>query len=251
MKKILLVIGLIISITPPLFAAKSTYIVTNHRLNYVKLSEVKGKVAQSRMMTHPKELDEAKMREVLGSVKISKRQVIGDDTTDRSVFNDKAIDFLAPALVRAFRKATPLEEVVFSYLVKDPIFIIRNDRLNIAELWVHDDELHIKFGKLYAKVLGDIDKKGNYSQIIAKAKGLRVEFELGPGQTLNPDDTDELIIALNYNSGNFTGSVKPSVKDSTDPNIEERLKTLDDLKKKKLISDTEYKEKRKEILGDF
>ncbi|HVR40871.1 MAG TPA: SHOCT domain-containing protein, partial [Thermoanaerobaculia bacterium] len=45
-----------------------------------------------------------------------------------------------------------------------------------------------------------------------------------------------------------TGGGKVSAPPSTAPSTEERLRKLDDLKKKNLISEEEYARKRKEIL---
>ena len=57
MRKIALFIALLAFISADVYAAKTTYVATNHRFNYVKLKEVSGSVAEGRMMTHPVDLD--------------------------------------------------------------------------------------------------------------------------------------------------------------------------------------------------
>jgi len=279
MKKIIIIAVMLSFVSALSFDAKSTYVVTDHRLNYVKIKEVKESVAESRNMNHPAEISEAQMRGILSSIKLSRRNLIGKgEEKDLLVFNEPSVNFLAPALVKAFRDATPKDEVVFSYLVKDPIFILRNDRINIADLWVSNNELHIKFQKLYAKVTGDIDKKGNFGRAVANAQGLRLDFELGAGQKMGIDDPEELVVDLNHNfseqeelvavtttnksgaSGKKTAADKsentvivPADNSTADenPSVEQRLIKLEQLKKDKLITSKEYNEKRKEILKDL
>jgi len=191
------------------FAAKTTYIATNHRFNYVKLKEVKSSVATERQMTHPKDLDTLGLKEALRSVKLSRSYIIKKEVDTQNVFDDDAIEFLAPNLAKAFMQANDREEVVFSYLMKNPLFILRNDRLNLGTMWISGDELHIKFSKLYAKVTGDIDKRGNEAKAIARSRGLRIRLDLGPGQNMGMSDEDELVLNLNYNYAQTPEEAKP------------------------------------------
>jgi hypothetical protein len=92
-----------------------------------------------------------------------------------------------------------MEKLVISYLSKDPIFILRNDRLNIADCWISGNELHVDFKKLFAKITGDIDKRGNETKAASRAKGLRVRLELGPGQKMAMSNPEEIILDLDYN----------------------------------------------------
>jgi len=290
MKKVLVALLVASFLPAAAFAKKTTYVVTNHRLNYVKLVEVKAKVAEKRQMTHPKELDEVRMRAVLKSIKMSRRHILNKELDTQDAFNDASINFLAPAIVKALRQATPSEEIVFSFLMKEPFFIIRNDRINIGNLWVRDNELHLRFQKLYAKVTGDIDKKGNFGEAVEQSRGLRIDLDLAPGQLMDVDDPEELVIDLAYNFEADAGAVasteaaskakegatiaaekakKKGKKEtakaeeaalSTEAqttaaaakteggDVKARLERLEELKKEKLITDREYKEKKKEIL---
>lgn len=287
MKKLILA-ALIISLLPlSALARKSTYIVTNHRFNFIKLKEVKNKVAEQKQMTHPRNIEESQIRAILESIKLSKRQLFSKDIDTQDVFNEKAIDYLAPALVRAFREASPNEEVVISYLVKQPYFIIRNDRLNIANMWIHGNELHIRFQKLYAKLLGDTDKRGRHDKQIAKAQGLRVDLDLQPGQMMAIGDDKELIVELDHNfqadleraarlekkqvipdeKTTKTAKAETTTAASTEAtaatattttaatvdsgDIRTRLSKLEQLRREGLINNKEYKEKKKEILKDL
>ncbi len=190
-------------------AAKTTYIATNHRFNYVKLKEVKSSVAVERDMTHPKDIDSLGLKEALKSVKLSRSYIIKKEVDTQRVFDDASIDFLAPNLAKAFSQANEREEVIFSYLMKNPLFILRNDRLNLGKMWISGNELHIRFTKLYAKVTGDIDKRGNEAKAIARARGLRIRLELGPGQQLAINDPEELVLNLSYNYAETPDRAKP------------------------------------------
>lgn len=200
MKRIILIVLLAVCLVAPTsaLAKKTTYIVTNKRLNYVKLVEVKPAVMEERGMTHPVDIPTEKMRQILASLKLSKTHLIGDKVDSREIYDERAINYLAPALSRAFREAKPNEEVQFSYVVKNPLIILRNDRLTMVDAWISGNDLYLEFKKLYAKLTGDTDKRGNYSKIISRAKGLRVSLELGPGQQMASVGSKTMVIDLSH-----------------------------------------------------
>jgi len=309
----LLVIAAAIAIAVPSIsmAAKTTYIATNHRFDFVKLQEVKPSEAEMRSMTHPVTLDEQGLRSALESVMLSRSYIIKKEVDTQRVFDDGAVSYLAHNFSIAFAQAKPNEKIVFSYLTKDPIFILRNDRITLGEAWMQGDELHIKFKKLYAKLTGDTDKRGNESKAVAKAKGLRIQLDLQPGQMMAVNDPEELLLNINYNyaadvqkrqldakaapasgrtmsgeevtlptaastqpqqatvetKSKSKSKAKNSVIDTTRASgqetiaedavtakgetVEQRLRTLESLRKDGLISDKEYKEKKKEIMNDL
>ncbi|HPQ80267.1 MAG TPA: SHOCT domain-containing protein [bacterium] len=199
MKKIIGTAAALVFLSGVACAAKSTYVVNNGRFNYVKIKEVKASRAQELNITHPATIDEAGLRAALASINLARSYVIKKEVDTQRVFDDAMIDYIAPAMVRAFSQAGPNEIIVFSYLSKNPIFILRNDRLNICDAWISNDELHIRFQKLYAKMTGDTDKRGSHSKLISNARGLRVRLELGPGQKLGVDDPEEIVLGLNVN----------------------------------------------------
>lgn len=289
MKKVMLIVLVAALLPVSAIAKKTTYIVTNHRFNYVKLVEVKSREASERGMTQPKEIDGEQMRAILESIKLSRRHLLNKDVDTQDAFNDSSVNFLAPALVKAFRAATPDDEVVFSFLMKEPIFIMRNDRLNLGTAWIRDNELHIKFEKLYAKLEGDTDARGNEGKEIANARGLRIDLDLQPGQTMDVKDPDELVVDLGHNFSTDVAAAdaekakaeqaekdkaakkgKRQMAKTQEPaeaapaaaapattsvskvaDVQQRLQTLDQLKKDNLITDKEYQEKKKEILKDL
>lgn len=280
MKK-LIFFALVLALLPAsALAKKTTYIVTNHRLNYVKLVEVKQSVAEKRGMSHPAEVTEAQMRDMLKSIKLSRGHLWSKEVDTQDTFSESSINFLAPAFVRAFREATPTDEVVFSYLIKDPFFIIRNDRLNLGKAWIHDNQLYIDFQKLYAKVTGNLDARGGEAKAVASARGLRIDLDLQPGQQMDVDDPKILVVDIGHNFAGDAAAVTAAAPEETKEtkgkkkskkevakaedaaaapaaatdkpdDAQLRLERLDHLRKDGLISEKEYKEKKKEILKDL
>jgi hypothetical protein len=280
--KLSMIVLALLVVSGEAFAAKTTYIATNKRFNYVKLKEVKNSIAEGRMMTQPIKIDEKWLAAALKSIKLSRHYLIKKEVDSQEVFSERAINFLTPNLARAFAQATHVEEVIFSYLQKNPIFIIRNDRLTIAKAWIHGDGLHIKFLKLFAKISGDVDKRGNERKAINNSTGLRVKLELGPGQQLGIEDSDEVVLSMKYDfikevelkeatakqiekagkgaeKGSAAGTAVTAgaagvtagavVTNSADTGA--RLRKLEKLKKEKLITQKEYDAKRKEILDSL
>lgn len=264
-------------------AKKTTYIVTNHRFNYVKLVELSAKdVSKLGGITQPKDIDEAKMRAVLKTVKMSRRHLFSKEIDSQEVFDDSSINYLAPALSKAFRDAKDNEKVVFSYLMKNPFFIIRNDRLNLGSAWIHDNELNIKFDKLYAKVTGNTDARGNEAKAVANSRGVRIDLEYGPGQAAGEKDPEVLVVDLNHDfepdaaaiasaeqaekdakskkkskkevakaEAAASAAAAPAATTAQGDDVKGRLEKLEQLKNDKLITNKEYQEKKKEILKDL
>jgi hypothetical protein len=255
--------------TLPVFA-KATYIYTNHRFNWVKLDGLSKKDAKEMNPNHPYSFTDEQIRAILKEVKLSRSFILKKEVETQDVFSDSAINFLAPKLIDAFRQAKPDEEVVISYLEKNPLFILRNDRITIVRMWVHGTDLHMAFEKLLAKMLGDYDKHGEFSKIVANAKSLRMALAVRDGQSYG-SSMDELVIDTNHDfaktavatddadmEGAEPGAVAAKKGESKDApktaepakpkTAKERLKELNDLRNDGLLTDDEYKEKKKDIL---
>lgn len=277
MKNFLMIAALVVCVAAPaqLMARKTTYVATNHRWNYVKVVEVKPRVAEERNMTQPVDISVAQMSDILRSLKISKQHLFGDEVTEREIFNEKAINFLAPALSQAFRDAASNEEVQFAYDVKDPKFILRNDRLTAVTAWVSGRDLYLEFNRLAEKLLGDTDKRGRESYTLSRAQGLRLSLEIGPGMTMAAVGSKTMVVDLNHsfrpevassktttgtaaattttaaNDKVSTGTTATSAPVMSDDKTTRRLEKLDMLRKRNLITNKEYKEKKAEILKDL
>ncbi|MFH1653001.1 MAG: SHOCT domain-containing protein [Pseudomonadota bacterium] len=270
-------------------AVKTTYIANNHRFDSVLLKEVSSKVAEERTMTQPVQLDRGTLRNILGAVTITKRNFGSKKIHTIHVFDGPALDFMTDSLDKAFAQATSFEEVQFSFLSKNPMIIIKNDRLTIGKAWIHENELHIKFSKLWAKVTMDTDKRGNERRAMQSAKGLRIKLNsapgiiavsdeyliadlksefAAPGEDVEMDETtaaavpvaatkdSKTTVASKSKKGSKKSAAAAEVSDETTSSgvkapPEERLETLKKLKDKGFISDKEYFNKKQEILKEL
>lgn len=268
-KKIALALVLVL-LPATLLAKRTTYIYTDNRFDFVKIEEVEHKLADKRNVNHPYKFTIEQIQGIFSSIKLHKSFVLSKKVEIQDLFDKASVEFFAPYLVEAFVKATVYDQVVLSNLVKDPRFVLRNDRLSIMSMWVSEDELHIKFAKFHAKLAGDYTQKGSVQRAANRAKGLGVKFDLQPNQFMMLGD--ELVVSL---SGNVDTpkkdkklkkenkkqeeivkeadeGVSPDVaKDAKEPSVKERMKTLKELKDAGLITDEEYKTKKEAILKDI
>lgn len=169
--------------------------------------------------------------------------------------------------------------------------VIRNDRLIMGNMWVRNGELFIRFDKLYAKIFGDYQRPGNSrllndakdirvslsqqpgqtvigqklvalrvqhdyyadlqrrqaEKLKAKEEKKKQETEIG----VPLPETEPAPQQAAKKDGTVGNLVSDEAAEAVPGSTEARLQELDELKKKQLISDKEYKAKRKEILEDL
>lgn len=250
----------------PAFAAKTTYVYTDRKFHFVKRVELKKKELKDREeANHPYRFDELQLRNILAGVHFSQKLILKKEVDAKEVFNKAALDFLVPHLVKAFEEAKPNEQVVFSFITGSAKLVFLENRLTLAEAWVKDNYLHIQFRKLMAKIDTTVyDKFADVSKAINRARGLRIDLELKPGQEFG-DSIDEVLLpliaaTLAVPQAEKTEAVvkKEEPVLQTEPvmtqppsEVETRLRQLENLKKQGLITKEEYEAKRKEILTDL
>lgn len=241
------------------FKNRKGYLYDNHRYNYVRLEKFKDR--GNRSINHPYNFSEADIGTILRMIEIKKGAAFSDDDKEKKVFNQNALAKMTVPIVKAFQAATPEQKVGFSFLVKDPTFIIRNDRLSRGSMWVEDNKLHIRFDDLYVKLTGDINKRGIYEVRQAQnAKGLRVSLETLPGQEYG-DSAKELVIDIRTTAKITEERLKKEkelaekgvdetvkIKVVKDKTVKDRIKELDALRKERMITEEEYQQKKKELL---
>lgn len=266
-----LTLGFLISVS----AHADDYIYkSRNKIDFIKLEKAK-KDEKEGGLKHPTEFTDDQLRSILQSIKFNKKIIMIKDIENRDLFAADNVEFLLPYLKEAFQKAKDDQVVIASYFTRDTKLVIQNDRLTIFRAFVKDDGLHIKFTKLYAKLLGDRVTQGS-NVATSQARGMRVSLELQPGQNRISWDPEELVFDLNqFSASGGSAAVakeeKPSkdkkevvrktktaksseqTSDVTDKaqNMRDRLKELDQLKKDGVISDKEYQSKRRDILKDF
>lgn len=240
------------------FSGTVIYKSTN-KIDLVKLDSAK-KAEKEGGLNHPYDFDADQLRAILSSVHFNKKVLFIKDIEDRGLFAPENVEFLTPYLKEAFQKASKEEVVVASYFTRDTKLVVQSDRLTIFRAYVKEDGLHIKFTKLYAKLLGDRVTKGA-NRATAEARGMRVALELQPGQDRISWDPEELVFDLNYfKAGGAVATKeegKPAKKEKAEPSsdkilsVRERLKALDQMRKDEMVSEKEYQKKRKEILREL
>lgn len=273
----------------PSFASTRIWQQNNNPANYVVLEKMKEAKAEDLILNHPYTFDPKKFTDMLLSLRYNKALLFRKDVEDSQVFFD--VDTLetkfVPHIIEAFQKASPEEAVVFSIVQKDPLFIIRNDRLNVIRAYVAQDGLHLEFIKTDAKLLGDYQAHTTGKKLIDSSKGIGVTLEPQPGQKLSFTNPREVILEMNYD---FAAQVDKKAEEeemkkqqekeekkrskrvsssetqpggqtirrpvpfnpSTPPKTtEDRLKELKQLKDQGLITPQEYESKKKEILKEL
>lgn len=228
---------------------------TNGRMDFVKIETMKKGEIKDRTPQHPATIVPDQLETYLKSILVSEKDILKKSPEIIQVFNDKAADFLAPIIAKAFSKVQPDQMVVFSWLTKDPMAVIRNDRIVIGECWIQDNHLHIQFNKLLAKLTGDYDKRGNFNFVINNAKGLRTKLLPSAVVSVAGRGGREAIIDM---GGDFASLTAPdsvaggdSAKARATRNTQDRLSDLDQLRKDKMITEAEYQAKRKVILDSL
>lgn len=255
-------------------ARKTTYVFSDRRFTNVKRIELKKKELKEREeVNHPYTFTELQLRNMLAPIKMSRKFLLKKGEEEEYVFNKLVLDLILPHLVKGFSELQPNEEMMFSYVVHNPKFLIRDDRLNVIHAWVAGDKLNLRFRKLMAKLPNDYDKLSDISEAMNRARGVRVSLELIEGQEYG-ESTDHVLIRIPSPENAALAELKgpaqttealplaehpktvtkaatpiPSPEEVSD--TEARLQELKNLKDKNLISDQEYKAQKKEVLKDL
>lgn len=236
---------------------------SKNKLDFVKIDGAKKKEKEGGLK-HPYEFGPEQIRPILRSIHFNKKILLLKDIENQQLFDEGNVEYLAPYLMEAFRKAGPEEVVVVSYFTRDTKVVIQNDRLTIFRAFVKDDGLHFVFTKLYAKLLGDRVTMGP-EKMSREARSLRVGLEPQPGQNRLSWDPEEIVFNLAYYGPTGVGEpAAVAVKGKKEKgkkeaavkgegaaegkSVKERLKELDELKKDDLITEKEYRKKRLELI---
>lgn len=205
---------------------------------------------------HPVLLDSGQLSIALGSLEF----VLPKKDKSSPVFEKPELDILQRYLANALEQAGPDEDVVFA-LVGDyyaAYGIAKEQMYTAARVFYREGKLNIIFGDIRGKYWPNVDRR-----IYPLAPGSRTipskhewkllgypyqEFYMGPdGQR-----TDWVVIDLAAMTARAamgekeTPTMPPHAKTP-----EERLKMLEDLRNKKMITEDEYKMKRESILNEL
>lgn len=253
-------IVLAICCATPAFAGDEKVLYTNHRVDFVKIKDMDKKEVKERAVNHPAEITEAKMRDYLAAVTFRRKEMFKKVPVMGRVFNDRAVEVLAPVMAKALSQAQANQMVVFSWLFKDPLMIIRNDMITAGDLWVSDGMLHLKFNKLLAQMTGDYDTRGGLDFAVNNAKSVNTDLISSPGvivagkgnkQAIVDMSADFTVAAEGASPDGFGVVTADKTKQTATRSAKNRLNDLDQLRKDKMVTEQEYQAKRKLILRDL
>lgn len=237
-----------------------------NKIDFIKIGKVK-KNEKEGGLKQPYTFDPDQIRAILRSVHFNKKVMMVKSIQNQGLFTEQNIEFLTPYLIEAFKKVKDDQAVIVSYFTRHTNVVIQDDRLTVFRAFVKEDGLHIRFTKLYAKILGDRTTMGA-ERAAQEARGLQVSLELQPGQNRIGWDPEEIVFDLNHftaigvvntpdKSAETVEQEKAAKKKTATPPADEkksirvRLKELDQLKKDEMITEKEYQEKRKELIREL
>jgi hypothetical protein len=243
--------------------AKSDYLYKSpNKIDSVRIAKA-SRSEKKGGLNHPYTLGPRQIREILGSLYFNKKVLLRIDVKDRELFQERHIEFLATYLQEAFKKVGPEQVVSVSYFTQSRSFGLMNDRLTIFRAYMKEDGLHFKFSKVYAKLLGDRTTQGK-QRATGEARGIGVSLEVQPGQNRISWKPEEIVfdVKRQFAKGETGKKWRGKSADSKKKKVitrrpkrkltaHERLKELDRLKEEELITEKEYKKKRKVILRDL
>ncbi|MDO8644347.1 MAG: hypothetical protein Q7S00_05190 [bacterium] len=229
------------------------------RVDYVRTEKAPKEVRQLKL-NHPHLFDEDKLRSILSAIRFNKKILVMKDIENRRVFDDRAVEFLLPYLMQAFSQVGEKELVRFAFVNQDPKVIIQNDQLIACKMFIEGTTLHMDFMKLYAKLLGDYQRKGA-ENLIWDSQEIGVSLEYIPGIQPSQNNPKEVLIDMTHDFTKEPAAVEASqpeirvqtkiIQKEAPKSVKERLKELEQVKKEELITEKEYQKKRKDLLKEL
>ena len=268
--------------------AKTEYVYKqpNNPANFIKLADIGKDEAQTLQLNQPYQFTEDQMADILRSLRYNRKALFSDKIKTRRIFEEEYIEKYTPLLVKAFNESEKDQIVYWSVVQKRPFYVIRDDKLTQVAMWVTGQELHMRFDKTEAKLLGDYQARTQEGKKMRRnAIGLRISLEPQQGQKLSFNSSREIVLDINSNweaivteieaeeeriqkqleyekaRGSKRKKLKaemdkqetappppPPVSEKDKAGAEDRLEELKRLKDKGLINQKDYDKKKDEIL---
>ena len=247
--------------------------------NFIRLVEKQNETdSDMRTNQHPFTLQEQDVSAILSAI-----QVVKNKNTSTPLFSNDQVALLAAYLPEALRTATAQQDVIFA-LSKEKRYLagLKTQTYYVAgSIFVADDQLNI--------LIGEFDKVANKAYEMAydpTSQGLvKYDFDFGnrkqakfsfdsplsfsaPGIELKTKNRFDWVVAptqLAFDAPVEKETLSPANRENTpskkdvagsaplpaENDIVARFKRLDALKKANLISETEYAEKRRQLLDEL
>jgi hypothetical protein len=246
-----------------LMPAKDAMAQSKTAQGYVRLEPIESSAPQN---DHPAQIRAGELRGALASIRIKGSTL----STGGAVFDDKELADIVPNIAAALSKAGPAEDVTFAVFGRHGVFgehspatvtsgrvFVQGGQLNVIlglmqtryEDVYSSGAVELKSGQRARRVeqawqasaepATVVDKRGDWlrfdvSQLASLAKPAETAKEARPGEAARPAAE--------------SAPQKPAAADTRYQEIQSRLKVLDRLKADGLITEDEYRERRRAIL---
>lgn len=246
---------------------KSTRTLWESREQFVKI-EKQDKPAQgiAPANAHPADVPVERLREMLASLELR----FADKDKTVPLFFDEELDILSDKLHAGLAAAGPDEDVTFAIIGHYPVLLGLKERMvTTGRIFCRNGRLDIIFGDVHRPVKDNEDRRLypflQGSRAIARQGEWALTMRPG-GESFAMERPDWVTFPI---VGSAAPAVAPAVREETGrpaapsavspakpaatgrKSMEERLRVLNDLHDKKLITDEEFRTKRQEILNEL
>jgi hypothetical protein len=211
---------------------------------------------------HPAQLANEAISNALAALRI--RIVDADTATEvqRPVFTAEELRNLAPRIASGLAKAEARQDVTFSTIGSHPRAaggLVKDPRVNAGRVFVDDGKINVIFGELQSgyrkrsvygqrtedfvpRQQGSRTKAADHEWVLASRPGVQLHSNAG---SVRNDwvEIDGAAVAL--------GSRDELAATKSGADLEQRLKTLKELRDKNLISEEAYRAKMQELLSEL
>jgi hypothetical protein len=254
-------LALVAAITCAADAPRDVIVLWSANDQWVKVEPQDGAAAPPN--DHPAQLASDAISNALAALRI---RIVDEDTAteaQRSVFTAEELRNLAPRIASGLAKAGPAQDVTFSTIGSHPRAaggLVKDPGVNAGRVFYDDGKINVIFGELQS----GYRKRSVYGQrtedFTARRQGSRTqaaehEWALAarPGVELHSNAggvrNDWVEIDAAAAPAVAPGSGPAVTKSSAD--LEQRLKTLKELRHKNLISEEAYRAKMQELLSEL
>jgi hypothetical protein len=200
---------------------------------------------------HPASLAPADVRAALAALEVERR-----GSGRRPVFTKGELDELAAPLAAALAAAGPEEDVTFAVTARRAPLVPQT--VTTGRLFYGGGRLNVIFGLVREEFEGEFLATGHLRPFTPGSRARPVErgFRVLPGGAsgATAEREDWIALALAGDRAATAPGTAPSSEappDARARDVEQRLRTLDGLKEKGLITEEEYREKRRAILNEL
>lgn len=216
---------------------------------------------------HPAQLASEAISNALAALRI---RIVDEDTAaeaQRSVFTAEELRNLAPRIASGLAKAGPRQDVTFSTIGSHPRAaggLVKDPGVNAGRVFYDDGKINVIFGELqsgYRKrsVYGQRTEDFTPRQQGSRSKAAEHEWVLAarPGVELHSNaggvrnDWVEIDSAAVAAGAAAVSQAPAAATPQSGVDLEQRLKTLKELRDKNLISEEAYRAKMQELLSEL